>query len=360
MSPSASPRDATARALIERVLRSGASIAPEYPTLFHENAAGAFVTVEDGGATRAACAILPRELAIGAHRVRVGLVGSVVTDPAHQRRGHATRLLEAAEKALRDNGCALALLWADDRGFYARRGWREIGCERDFVLTSDAIERLPASDGCRAMRAGDADLIHSVHATHERRAERTPEETRSLLACPGMRVLVREAGASVTAYACLGRGRDLARVIHEWGGPADDVLRLVRAHLEEHVAAGRDDELYLMAPGAHGELHGRLALAGVPSAVGVLGVAKLLDARPLAEIAAKELGATARSTTSSHPELVELAGPSGTVTILAEELVDVLFAARGERGAARDLATKLGTQPGALPLAPFVWGLDSI
>lgn len=350
-----------ARALIEQVMRDGRSITGEYPTVFGAHPSGGLVTIEEAGELRAACAVQARELVAGAARLRIGLVGSVVTDPAHQGRGWGTRLLAAAEDDLRRAGCALALLWADDRGFYARRGWREIGCERDFIVSREHVDALPAAEHCRAARDGDEPAIHALYVQHDRRVERTATETAELLRCPGMEVLVHESEGVLDAYACLGRGRDLPNVIHEWGGTSDDVLRLLRAHVERRVARGIDDELYVMAPGTHGEVQGRLALAGVPSAVGVLGMGKLLDAEGLARACAEVLGprGVVRVRTTGEGQL-EFRGPRGLCVVTYDDLLDVAVAARGERGAARELALALGVEARDLPMNPFVWGLDSI
>lgn len=346
-----------ARTLIEQVLRDGRSMAQEYPTVFGGSASGAIVTVEERGELRAACAIQPRTLVAGRARLRVGLIGSVVTDPAHQNRGHGSRLLVSAEERLRAEGCALALLWADDRGFYARRGWREIGSERDFIITHEHALALPTTEHARAARAEDAARLHALYSLHERRVERAEAETRELLRGPGMTVLVNERHGVVDAYACLGRGRDLPNVIHEWGGASDGVLGLVRAHVELRRARGIGDEVYLIAPGVHGEVQGRLALAGIPSTCGVLGMGKLLDPHALARSCADLLGASVRGIGT---DAVEVHGPHGICVLTSEQLLDVAVAARGEGGAARELGLALGLDARELPLNPFVWGLDSI
>lgn len=355
--------DDRARTLIEAVMRNGASIAEEYPTVFGEGARGELIVLEEDGELRSACAIQPCDLAVGSTRVRVGLIGSVVTDPAHQCRGNGTRLLDLAEEALRDRGCAFALLWADERGFYARRGYSEIGCERDFIVSPELALELPEPEGCREFTTDDVETVHALYETHDRRVLRSLDETRALLACPGMSVLVHERDGRVDAYACLGRGRDLPNVVHEWAGEAEGVLALIRAHVERRLFARIDDEVYVMAPGVHGPVQGRLALAGVPSAYGVLGMGKVLDAGLFARVVAGVLdahgGVRARVTGPGRDE-VEFRGPRGVATLRIEELVAVGLAPRGERGAARELASRVGGDASNLPLNPFVWGLDSI
>ena len=108
---------ARARGLMERVLRGGAPLAAEYPLVFEHGFPGRIVALEEHGDVRSACGILVRDFAIGAARVRAGLIGSVTTDPAWRRRGLASRLLDRAEAMLAHDGCSLALLWADEPAF---------------------------------------------------------------------------------------------------------------------------------------------------------------------------------------------------------------------------------------------------
>ena len=67
-------------------------------------------------------------------------VEPVATDPDHRGRGHAGRVLQQAEHLLAEQGCVLALLWADDPDFYRRRGWSEAGSEVDFVIEPEKCE----------------------------------------------------------------------------------------------------------------------------------------------------------------------------------------------------------------------------
>ncbi|HVS18757.1 MAG TPA: GNAT family N-acetyltransferase, partial [Planctomycetota bacterium] len=135
-------RVAQARALMERVLRGGASLAEEYPLVFGARAAGELESLEDEGEVRAACALLVRDLVCGHERLRAGLIGSVCTHEAHRRRGLGRRLLERAETRLAELGCTLAVLWADEPGWYERQGWRSAGCELLFQLDAVALGPL--------------------------------------------------------------------------------------------------------------------------------------------------------------------------------------------------------------------------
>lgn len=357
-------KDSTgARALMERVLRGGAPIAPEYPMVFEPGAPGSFVTIESEGEVRSACAILVRELVTPAARIQAGLIGSVVTHPDWRGRGFGGRLIAAAEEELRRQGCVVSMLWADAPLFYEKRGYREFGSERDFVLPLELCDELPNPHGVRELTRGDEAAIHALYLRHDERVERSAEETAELLLCPGMEVLVCERFNRVVAYSCLGRGADFTDVVHEWGGNVEDVLRLLRAHTEKRLSGRMQRDIFLMAPTSAGDLYSRLAVLGAPSAVGILGFAKLIDASAAAALCAQLFDREGGVQVHEDPagsSFLEITGPRGRVTCTSTDVFEMLFAARGERGAARAIAERIGASADALPLSPFVWGLDSI
>jgi GNAT superfamily N-acetyltransferase len=332
----------------------------ECPLVFQGAFDGSVVAIEVDGEIASACAILRRDLVLGDHRVRAGFVGSVATDPRFRGRGLASRVLEAAEAELRKRGAWIACLWADDAPFYEQRGWRAFGAERDVVVSPALASKLPEPSGARPLSRDDVTAVHALYRRHTTRVDRTASETSALLDCPRMSVLVRERASAVVAYACMGRGRDLADVIHEWGGEAEDVAALVRAHVERRAALGDQSNAFLISPVDEMALASRLAELGAPNSTGILGLAKLLDARAAAEFAASLLGPTVRANREHPIELTELRGPRGTCSLSDAALIDVLFCARGERRVSNECAADLGVERGTLLLAPFAWGLDSI
>lgn len=347
--------------LMGRVLRSQGSLASEYPLVFHEDLPGRLVTLSEEGAVRSACAIVERNLRIGSACLRVGLIGSVSTDPAWRSRGFASRVLKAAENELADHGATLALLWADDPGFYRSHGYAEIGAEIDYVISSELATHLPSADGVRPARSTDVDTMHRLYLEHAERIDRSEIESRALLSTPGVEVLVRERDGDPVAYSCLGRGSDLQDVVHEWGGSVEDVLSLVRGHLEARQSKGNDNELFLMAPLTAAGAFAQLDRLGAPSVRGILGLGKLLDAHGAEALLAQALPeVTCDVQERPSGAQFRLRGPSGTAELDTTELINVLFAARGERDAIDALAGSLGASFDALPMLPFVWGLDSI
>ena len=347
---------------LERVLARG-TLAAEYPLVFDPRFGGETIEVTEQGEVRAACACLVREFHIGDRRVRGGLIGSVATDPAWRRRGLATRCLSRAEDALRARGCLFALLWADDPGFYLKRGYAPFGSECDYLLVSELVHVLPEPSGVREHCAGDEPFLHGLHARHAERVERSLAETHALLGVPGMLTLVRERSGAPShppqpvAYACLGRGRDLTDAVHEWAGESEDVLALVRAHLERRFPAREPGALFLMAPPSAGELGYRLLRLGAPSKRGILGLGKLLDPCAASELLCAVLGE--RAATWSEGRLT-LHGPRASAALDLDAVQALLFGAPEVREDVRALLARLGFESARLPLDPFVFGLDSI
>ncbi len=342
-----------AEALLDSVLRDGAHcLGEEFPLVFGEHAPGRLITVEEEGRPVAALALLERILQCGSHRLPVGLIGSVATDPAYRGRGLATRALEEAQAVLLRSGAAFALLWADDPQFYAARGWIPVGTEVDYVLSPELVPLLPERGRVRPARSDDATAMHALYCAHETRVERSLAESRSLFAAPGMRTLVLEREGVVCAYACEGRGADLQGVVHEWSGTALDVLTAVRVHLQS-----RQDPLVLMCPRDARGIARYFGVLGLEARVGILGMGKLLSLEacvPIIESACPDLGVSFR------PGELVLEGPGGRACLNEEQTLLLLAAPRGARELAAAVEGLTGCSLSGLPLHPFCWGLDSI
>jgi len=342
-----------AEALLDRVLRAGSStLAPEYPLVFGEHAPGRLVTVEEAGQPVAGLAMIERTLQCGAVRLPVGLIGSVATDPSHRGRGHATAALAEAERVLAGQGCALALLWADDAEFYSSRGWSLIGTEVDHLLPAEVAPLLPEAASVRRARPDDVPALHALYCAHTTRVERSLAESGRLLATPNMTTLVLERGGQPCAYACEGRGQDLGGAIHEWAGSPVEVLAVVRAHLER---VGRP--LVLMSPRDACGVSRYLTELGVEAQVGVLGMGKLLSMETAAEV----LGVACPEVAVTCVDgAIRITGPVGTAELDRSQALLALAAPRGMRDAVTAVEQTTGAPLDRLPLAPFCWGLDSI
>ncbi len=359
---------AEASALMADVLREGAPVDAEYPLVFGSAAPGRIVVVEEEGGVRSTCAVLARDLVLPDARIRVGMIGSVSTDPEFRGRGLATQVLAAAEEELRLDGCLFSLLWADDEDFYLKRGYSRIGTEIDFALSVDMLKALPSSDEVRILEPEDTKHVHGLYGRHPERVERTMLETEALLATPGMEVLVAEEGGKVSAYACLGRGGDMTNVIHEWGGDANAVGACIHAHMRRRAMKGDSSDLYLIAPPSAHELNEYLTGLGASSATGVLGMGKLLNLDKLVELYSWFLGPDGDVRIDQRPAEVSengepgirIQGPNKALLFSADAAFRAMFSTDSGRAEVESLQETLGLELSGLPMTPFVWGLDSI
>jgi GNAT superfamily N-acetyltransferase len=342
--------------LMEDVLRGGAALAPDYPLVFGEAGSGRAVVIEEAGRVISSCAILERDLRIADRLLRVGLIGSVATAPEHRGRGLASTVLVEAEAELRAHGCVLAMLWADSPAYYEGRGYQTVGAERDFLLSPELRAHLPAANSVRVAQKADLAAMHALYIRHVQRVERSEEESAELYQTPGMDVLVSDGVSGVEAYACCGRGGDLVGVVHEWAGETEPVLACLAAHVER---AAPGQELALMSPHAPDPVTERLTALGCPSAVGSLGMAKLLDPMTAAEFLSRASAVPLRTSAGSGGVLLLEAGER-SVEVTEAELLGLLLPPHGERSALESLECRVGTSFEALPLGAFIWGLDSI
>lgn len=353
-------RSDAALGLMQRVLRGGTPFAAEYPLVFGPGAPGRVAVLDEDGTTRSACALLARDLVLPAAELRVGLIGSVSTDPGHRGRGLASRTLDAAEGALRAEGCLAALLWADDEAFYARRGYGPVGSEVVLPLEAELEGLLPLPSGVRpADPRADAPAVHALYRRHTRRVRRSAPETAASLTVPGLRTFVRVRRGLIVAYACEGRGQDLRGVVHEWGGTVEDVAACLRAHLALRRRSDPLDALFLLAPHAQGELVRRLTRLGVAPIGGILAQGKLLDPQGALERIAGRASARV-DIERIDAERWSMARGTRRVELGSDGMREVLLAPRASRTAVHGLERTLGVEFPGLPLAPFVWGLDSI
>jgi GNAT superfamily N-acetyltransferase len=355
-----------ALALIERVLRDGGAISGEYPLCFDARFPGRVLASESDGEVLSACTVLVRDFAVGHHQVRCGLIGSVCTAPEHRGAGHASALLRRAERELAHEGCAIAMLWADDARFYGSRGWQPIGSEVDFVLEPEHESRLCGASGIRAAAPDDHAAIHRLYAQHRERCERSRDESVALLSGPRIETLVLQRTRDVVAYSCAGRGADFAGTVHEWAGSDSDVLALVREHMRRSRRRGATSRTCLITPPSARSLHARLRGIGVAWTEGVLAQGKLLDAHAAAALLGELSGPRARVGVESEIQgepgspAVTVEGPRGRSALHGPDLLELLVPARGRRARIEAVEKECGLELDALPLPLFAWGLDSI
>lgn len=365
MNPTVTEPANEALRLMEAVLRDGRPLAAEYPLVFRPGFPGRVIAKSAGGAPGAgrevvaACAVLPRRIVTPAASFTVGLVGSVATAAQHRGRGYGKEVVARAESELAKAGAVCSMLWADDAGWYRDLGWIPVGTEYVYVLNRGLELLMPDPEHVRPATPRDHAAIHALYTTQPSRVERTASETSALLSGPGIRTLVVDEGGKVVAYACLGRGADLANVVHEWAGPVERVLSLVRAHLE---AAPPDSEgIYVMVPPGGRDMGAFFEFTRTPGAQGILCMAKLASLEAAAALLAEVTPDSVRVTIAdAAAQRLRLDGPSGSIVLTGCEILLALFPPRSDRKVIEVMELELGVKLDRLPLELFLWGLDSI
>jgi len=341
-------------AWLDAGLRRGeGTLAAEYPLALGPDAAAEQRVVFDGGAPAAHALLVRAEVLARGRALRVGLIGSVYSDPARRGRGHAQACVRACLEAARAQGLALALLWSDLPDFYAKLGFVPAG--RDVLLDVDAalLARAGAPAACDVglPRPEEWAVLEALHAKKPVHVHRPAGALARFAAAPGTALAVARRGGRPVAYAALGRGDDFAGVVHEWAGDADGVLaclaRFVAACGPVRLLAGPEPEPPLP----------RLVGAGARVERRPLGLVHLLDARELwSAIAPRPLPVRF----ASRGERVELSAGGATLLLPAAAALELCFGAGpsvlGE--AVDDFARS--ALAAALPWPLYVWGFDSV
>ena len=243
-----------------------------WPQLYRRDGDGRFFVVTDGDRLLAHCATRLVDVQADDVAFTACLLGSVATAPAARGRGLAQRVLT---QALQQNGdaAAVTLLWAERPELYAHAGFRPGPDETCLLL---ARRPRPQLAGVRLATVADHAALHALHERKPWRVRRSLRVMSSLLTTPGMTTLVREHDGLVVAYACCGKGADLAGHWHELGGSDEHAAALLHAAL--HVT--EQTEAMLLLPPWRRELRERLG-ASVVDEVRVAGpMWRSADGRP--------------------------------------------------------------------------------
>ncbi len=126
----------------------------------------------DGDSVVASMLVTMQDVQLGGELLRCGIVDSVATHPAHQRRGLAGQLMDRAHETMRDDGLDAALLYTNPvgvaYGFYEKLGY---ATRAQLVLLGGRRPSSGAPDGMRQMRPHEAsavrELVNAEHADHD-------------------------------------------------------------------------------------------------------------------------------------------------------------------------------------------------
>lgn len=319
---------------------AGFSVGEEYPSVFGSYPGGTSYYIEEDGSVVSHAAFLVREFHHQGLRMKIGLIGSVVTAREYRGRGMARTILRSIMEELGRQGCAIAVLWSDREDFYQPLGFYRGGRELDFRFSSDDVPTVDAS-----VVEFDADRhshwVWRLYQRHDVRLDRSLEEQKQLCRVPKARIFLTEREGKATSYLAIHKGADFKNYIHEWGGNIDDVQQSV-ARVQKEWFAGED--LTLIAP-KHYDVGPLLRISSVHWD-GVLGLIRVLDRNQLLCLYRDYLRSLGVAFSYQREKNLALVGDS-TFDVSADfSIIRLVFG---------------DDHPAHHPVLPFfLWGFDSI
>jgi GNAT superfamily N-acetyltransferase len=223
---------AQVRELLDHHFDGTPGLCEEFPLLLcPDNAQRSWVfEIEPGpGPARAVAhaAWRPLELICADERIRAAGIGLVTTHGDWRGHGLASALVAHCTAQAYREGHVLALLFAPERSLYAQLGYRPAGRERRIDVPLPLAPALGAGELVRRAGAHDIPGLLPLLARHPWRVERSEPEFRALLAIPDTGAYLLERGGTAVAYCCVGKGRDLQGIVHEWAGEPEALAALL-------------------------------------------------------------------------------------------------------------------------------------
>jgi predicted acetyltransferase len=204
--------------------------------------------------------------------LKVGAIGSVVTDPEYRQQGLSTSNIKKCLDLANKQECDLAILWTDKFDFYRKLGFELAGYDYSFIFNSSEPVK---NKNLRFMTGNNIDpnallRLYSQHTVH---AVRTLEDFRQFLKIPNSNVYTAwDQNNALLAYAVEGKGIDLINYIHEWSGQTDALMDLFG-----YIRQQKAQPITIMVPSHSQNLRNRLAQVSDVSHQGYLGMLKIVN-----------------------------------------------------------------------------------
>ena len=202
------------------------SIANEYPTALVPTNAPNVRIVTDNNRVVSHAVLKPLIIKTPFFVLKVGAVGSVVTDSNYRNQGLAAQLILECLTEARRQDCDLAILWTDKHDYYRKLNFELAGFEESFFIDK---EFAAPSEGLRFMKSTQVspESLLKLYNQHTVNSFRTQEDIRKFLQIPQTHLFTAwDAQGQLVAYAVEGKGVDLNGYVHEWGGGVSKLLAL--------------------------------------------------------------------------------------------------------------------------------------
>lgn len=317
---------------------SGFSICDEYPSLFGDFPGGYSLVARVNALMAGHVGVLAREFTAPALRMKIGLIGSVVTAPEYRHHGVASALMQRAILDLKSRGCLVTMLWADDPSFYEPFEFYRAGREIDFRFIPGSLPS-EAAEPTLFDEKKHTNLVWRLYQKHTLKLDRSLEEQKALVRIPRAQIFLSIRKNEVTSYLVIHKGMDFTDYIHEWGGDLCEVQRNIAGTQKFHFG---NRPLTLIAPATY-DLSLIRAIA-TEEVKGVVGLMRVLDKTLLLKLYSSYL----RSQGVIHQVKSDrfVFGKEEYAISTSREILSLVFGDAGE--------------PKNLKLPFFLWGFDSI
>lgn len=316
------------------------SIAKEYPTALTKTNIHNMRIISNGPEILSHAVLKPLIVKTPHLILKVGAIGSVVTDEKHRGQGLSSQIINSClEEAARQN-CDIGILWSGIPEFYQKLGFKMAGFEESYVidkpLTTTATQ-LKFKVGAQIA----PEALLRIYQQHTVTTHRTVEEMKKFLQIPNSQIYSAWGPqGTLEAFAVEGKGADLTDYIHEWAGNVSALLALFN-----FIQAEKKKGFTLITPKHATNLRLQLLNQEISHNSGFLGMIRIIN--PLALIqklnrAQHALGGTP----------IDFSGWNH------DDLVEALFGPWNE--AVSERIPIAAVKSGLLPLRFWLWGWDSI
>lgn len=270
-------------------------------------------------------------------KIRVGLLGGVVTDPAFQGRGIASILVNHALQSALQRHAAVVLLWGSQHALYRKAGFELCGEQIRLPLKNLSLDEKPI-----LMKEAYGPQIFEIMKERPTGLSISEMDRAWIESHRHVKWWTTIDPKDPFAYLAYERGIDLGGIIHEWGGDAASIRGLFAGLRENHPHAeilgsiSRFKELEIQSPQNGGSEY--------------LCMAKILD--PMAVLAAYRIHKPSLLVSRHGTGWRVQSGTSEGKALTDSQLVRLFFGPRSEE------ESKLWSNRPGIEL--WVWGLDAV
>lgn len=205
----------------------------DFAPSFSEAALAGSRVVREAGAIVSGGVMVERMAVTAAGSAKFAALGAIATAEKHRGQGHSRAVMDSLIAAAEDSGAAAALLWSETPEYYTQYGFEPRGAQLllPLQIVSGDLAGLKPAPG-KLAQGWTMSAVRPLHGRHPSRIERSDDlwgEQARITSCT--RLEWRAPDGAVAAYMGIGRGKDMAGVIHEWGGSAAGLLAMLQALL---------------------------------------------------------------------------------------------------------------------------------